>query len=130
MTPIITVEALYTLARDRPIGIPILSDVVYHLKRSPGISSKALAKVLNVRHTALSNAVQLLTGVTLNELLKQWKLLHAQYLLRHTPLCYESVANLCGYRTVDGLSKFLERNLKCTAREYRENRVHGNRSQR
>ena len=130
MNPIISVESLYTLSRDQPIGIPILADVVYFLKRSPGLSGKELAKILNVKRSALSSAVHLLTGDTLNDLLRQWKLLKAMDLLSNTRLPYLDVAHLCGFKTVNGLSKFMERNHKCTAREYRENRVHGNRSAR
>lgn len=89
-----------------------------------------MAKRLDVKRSALSSSVQILTGVTLNDLLKHWRLLRAMDLLSNTRLSYLDVANLCGYRTVNGLSKFLERNHKCTAREYRENRVHGNRLMR
>ena len=130
MNAIISVEDLYTLARDQPIGIPILADVVYYLKRSPGITGKVLAKKLDVKRSALSGAVQILTGSTLNDMLRQWRLLRAIDLLSNTSLPYLEVARLCGYRTVNGLTKFMERNKKCTAREYRENRTHGNRLNR
>lgn len=130
MNAIITVEDLYTLARDQPIAIPILADVVYFLKRSPGMSGKDLAKVLEVKRSALSSAVQILTGETLNDLLKHWRLLRALDLLSNTRLPYLDVAHLCGFRTINGLTKFMERNHKCTAREYRENRRHGNRATR
>ena len=49
MNAIISVEDLYYLARDRPIGMPILADVVYYLKRSPGLDGKELAKKLDVK---------------------------------------------------------------------------------
>lgn len=128
MKPIISVPQLYFQNIDAPIEIPILKDLVPHLARSPGITGKALAKAVGESRRALSNAVQLLTGDTLNELLRKWKLLHAMYLLSCTRLSYQDVAKQCGYKTVTGLSKFMERNLKCTAYEYRENRVHGNRT--
>lgn len=128
MKPIISVPQLYFQNIDAPIEIPILKDLVPHLARSPGTTGKALAKAVGESRRALSNAVQLLTGDTLNELLRKWKLLHAMYLLSCTRLSYQDVAKQCGYKTITGLSKFMERNLKCTAYEYRENRVHGNRS--
>ena len=128
MKPIITIPQLYFDAREKPIEIPILRDLVPHLARSPGITGKALAKAVGESRRALSNAVQLLTGDTLNDLLRQWRLLHAMYLLSCTRLPYLEVAKQCGYKTITGLSKFMERNLKCTAYEYRENRVHGNRT--
>ena len=127
MKPIITVPQLYFQNIDAPIDIPILRDLIPPLARSPGTTGKALAKEVGVRRSALSAAVQLLTGETLNDLLRQWRLLHAMYLLSCTRLSYQEVARQCGYKTVNGLSKFMERHLKCTAYEYRENRVHGNR---
>ena len=128
MTPIITLYQLYFDAKEKTITIPILKDLVPHLARSPGTTGKALAKAVGESRRALSNAVQLLTGDTLNDLLRKWKLLHAMYLLSCTRLSYQDVAKQCGYKTITGLSKFMERNLKCTAYEYRENRVHGNRT--
>ena len=127
MNPIITPYQLYFDSKESPITIPILKDLVPPLSRSPGITGKALAKVMGVRSSALSSAVQLLTGETLSNLLKKWRLLHAMYLLSCTDLPYLDVARQCGYKTITGLSKFLERNIKCTAREYRERRTHGNR---
>lgn len=128
MKPIISVPQLYFQSIDAPIEIPILKDLVPHLARSPGTTGKALAKAVGESRRALSNAVQLLTGDTLNDLLRKWRLLHAMYLLSCTRLSYQDVAKQCGYKTITGLSKFMERNLKCTAYEYRENRVHGNRT--
>ena len=127
MKPIISVSQLYFDAREKNIEIPILRDLIPPLARSPGTTGKALAKVVGVKRSALSAAVQMLTGETLNDLLRQWRLLHAMYLLSCTRLSYLEVARQCGYKTVNGLSKFMERHLKCTAYEYRENRVHGNR---
>ena len=127
MTPIITIEQLYLQSQTNSLDIPILKDVTPYLVRSPGINGKTLSKILDVKRSALSGAIQLLTGDTLNDLLKKWKLLHAMYLLSNTTLSYKDVANLCGYKTVNGLSKFMERMIKCTAYEYRESRTHGNR---
>ena len=128
MNPVITITQLYFDAKEKTITIPILKDIVPHLARSPGTTGKALAKAVGESRTALSYAVQLLTGEPLSELLKQWRLLHAMYLLSCTRLPYQEVAKQCGYRTIDGLSKFMLRNLKCTAYEYREQRIHGNRN--
>lgn len=53
MNPIISISDLYTLAKDQPIGIPILADVVYSLKRAPGMSGKELTKRLDVKMSYL-----------------------------------------------------------------------------
>ena len=127
MKTVISVEELYLNSCTGEVETPILKDVVPYLVRSPGINGKTLSKILDVKRSALSGAIQLLTGDTLNDLLKKWKLLHAMYLLSNTTLSYKDVANLCGYKTINGLSKFMERMIKCTAYEYRESRTHGNR---
>ena len=127
MKPIISIETLYFQAQKDEVDTPIMKDVTPYLVRSPGINGKTLAKLLDVKRSALSGAIQLLTGETLNDVLKKWKLLHAMYLLGKTTLSYKDVANLCGYKTINGLSKFMERMIKCTAYEYRESRTHGNR---
>ena len=127
MTPIITTEQLYLQSHIESIEIPILKDIVQYLVRSPGISGKTLAKLLDVQRSALSSAIQLLTGENLNDMLKEWKLLHAMYLLRNTTLSYDDVANLCGFSGNRTLSRFLERMIKCTAYEYREGKSNGHR---
>ena len=127
MTPVITPEQLYAQAQTNSVEIPILKDVTRYLVRSPGINGKTLAKVLDVKRSALSGAIQLLTGDTLNDLLKKWKLLHAMYLLRNTTLSYDDVANLCGFSGNRTLSRFMERMIKCTAYEYREGKSNGHR---
>ena len=96
MKPIISVPQLYFQNIDAPIEIPILRDLVPHLARSPGITGKALAKAVGESRRALSNAVQLLTGETLNDLLRQWRLLHAMYLLSCTRLPYLEIAKQLG----------------------------------
>lgn len=128
MKTYITVEELYfRLRAEGAVEIPILRDVVPYLSRQPGITGKVLAKALDVKQGALSNAILLLTGVTLKDMQTQWKLLHAMYLLKNTTIDYKSVATQCGFKTINGLSKFMERQIGCTAYEYREIRTHGNR---
>lgn len=127
MTPIITPTQYYLQSQINSVEIPILKDMVPYLSRSPSINGKTLAKVLEVKRGQLSGTLQLLTGATLNDLLKQWKLLHAMNLLRNTRKSYQEVAEECGYKTINGLSKFMERMIKCTAYEYRAGRRHGNR---
>lgn len=107
MNAIISVEDLY-LARDRPIGMPILADVVYYLKRSPGLDGK-----------------ELLTGSNLATMLETWRLLHAKHLLAETTLSYDDVARTCGFYGNRSPSKFLQRHTGCTAYEYWMGRSNG-----
>ncbi len=127
MNPIINITDLYTLARDQPIGIPILADVVYYLKRSPGISGKELAKRLDVQRSYLSHAIELLTGSNLVTALREWRLQHVKYMLTETSHSYDYVAKLCGFSGNRTMSRFLERYTGCTAFEYRLGRSNGHR---
>ena len=120
MNTTITVEELYMQARTNSVETPVLKDVITYLIRSPGINGKTLAKVLDVKRSALSGAILLLTGVNLNDFLKQWKLLNAMYLLKMTKYTYEEIAILCGFSSYRTLSRFIERMIHCTAYEYRE----------
>lgn len=127
MVPIISISDLYTLARDQPIGIPILADVVYYLKRSPGINGKELAKKLEVKRSYLSHAIEILTGSNLVTLLREWRLLHVKYMLSETSLTYDDIAKRCGFSGNRTMSRFLERYTGCTAFEYRMGRSNGHR---
>ncbi len=127
MNPIISVEDLYALARDQPIGIPILADVIHCLKRSPGINGKELAKALDVKRSYLSHAIELLTGVNLATMLQTWRLLHVKYMLTETSHTYDYIAKVCGFSGNHSMSRFLERYTGCTAFEYRMGRSNGHR---
>lgn len=127
MNPIISISDLYTLARDQPIGIPILADVVYYLKRTPGISGKELAKRLDVKRSYLSHAIELLTGNNLITALREWRLLHVKYMLTETTHSYDYIAKICGFSGNRTMSRFLERYTGCTAFEYRLGRSNGHR---
>lgn len=127
MNPIFTVEELYKLARDQPVEIPILCDVISHLKASPGISIKQLSAKLSLDRNALSSSIKMLTGLSLDIFLKQWRLMLIKEHLSDPHLSYESVANLCGFSSVQAMSKFLDRMIHLTAYEYREGRKNGHR---
>ncbi len=127
MNAIINISELYALARDQPIGIPILADVVYCLKRTPGMSGKELAKALDVKRSYLSHAIELLTGSNLNSAIKEWRLLHVKYLLTETSHSYDYIAQTCGFSGNRTMSRFLERYTGCTAFEYRLGRSNGHR---
>ena len=127
MNPIITIEDLYKLARDQPVETPILCDVIRHLKSSPDITIKQLSSKIGLDRNALSSSVKLLTGMPLDTFLKQWRLMLIKEHLSDPHLSYESVANLCGFSSVQAMSKFLDRMIHLTAYEYREGRKNGHR---
>lgn len=127
MNPIFTVEELYKLARDQPVEIPILCDVIRLLKASPGLTIKQLSAKLSLNRNALSSSIKMLTGLSLETFLKQWRLMLIKEHLSNPHLSYESVANLCGFSSVQAMSKFLDRMIHLTAYEYREGRKNGHR---
>ena len=127
MKPITNVETLYLQSHGEGVETPILKDVTEYMRQHPSINGKNMAKALNVKRSALSGAIQLLTGENLNDLMKKWRLLHAMYLLRNTSLSYKEVATQCGFFSLRGLTKFLERMIRCTPYEYRKSVTHGNR---
>lgn len=122
-----SVEELYTYSRDQPSHLPPpwegrrgpLQTIAYYLQCSPGMNGQELADLLGVSRCTLSHAVLLLTGTTLIELLRQWRLLHIQHLLTDTALPYADIAKLCGFSCNRTLSRFLERYTGRTAYEYR-----------
>ncbi len=127
MSSIISVNDLYNLARDQSVEIPILRDVITLLIASPGITIKQLSVKIGLDRNALSSSIKLLTGMCLATFLKQWRLLLIKELLSDPHLSYESVANLCGFSSVQAMSKFLDRMIHLTAYEYREGRKNGHR---
>ena len=127
MNPIFTVEELYKLARDQPVEIPILCDVIRLLKASPGLTIKQLSARMNFNRNALSSSIKMLTGLPLDIFLKQWRLMLIKEHLSDPHLSYESVATLCGFSSVQAMSKFLDRMIHLTAYEYREGRKNGHR---
>ena len=127
MNPIITISQLYFDSKEKNIEIPILADVVYYLKRSPGINGKELAKKLEVKRSYLSHAIELLTGSNLVTLLREWRLLHVKYMLTETSYSYDYVAKESGFSGNRTMSRFLERYTGCTAFEYRMGRSNGHR---
>ena len=127
MNPIISVEDLYVHSHDQPVETPILCEIITLLKASPGLTIKQLSDKLNLNRNALSSSIKMLTGLPLDLFLKQWRLMLIKEHLKDPHLSYESVANLCGFSSVQAMSKFLDRMIHLTAYEYRDGRKNGHR---
>ncbi len=123
----ITVEELYALPRDQPVDIPILCDILPLLRSSPGITVTEISARLGLKRKPLSYIVKIHTGLPLETVLKQWRLMQVKQRLNDPHLSYESVANHCGFSSVQAMSKFLDRMIHLTAYEYREGRSNGHR---
>ena len=100
--PIATIEELYDGVE--PTGEPILDAVVRVLRQSTTHSVQDVAAALCVVPRHLSGAVQILTGMSLKALIKEWRLRQAVALIASEPaLTDRQVAQRCGYRHEDNL---------------------------
>ena len=119
MEKIISLDAFYQQVSTNTVTIPILKEMSSHLSRSPGITCRALAKALDVDGRDLSGSVRLLTGMTLDAMLKRWHMMKALDLLRNTDYDYKTIARICGYSQPKNLERAMKRELHMTPYEYR-----------
>ena len=89
------------------------------IRQKPAIWSKDVAKSLNVSRRDLSAAIRLLVGKTLDEMVKEWRMLQAMEQLRSTDLDILDIARQCGYSNTRHLSFAMEKRLHMTPYEYR-----------
>lgn len=117
--PKISVFELYRLPEDTLIGDTILDPVVEILRKKPVHFAGDVAKLLGVRYRDLSGAVRLLTGQTLDQLIKEWRMMQAVELINRTELDFLTIANRCGFTTVEHLSAALQKKMQKTPYELR-----------
>lgn len=95
----------------RPSGSVILDAVVTELKDSYIRDSSVLADRLGVDFVKLSNAVSLLTGLTLNEFIIQYRILEAKEYLSKTSLSLPEIAKRCGYDSVSAFGFYFRKQV-------------------
>lgn len=120
MKPRITVEELFDLPQDQPVNIAILDEVVELLRHTNILWGKDIAQKLGVKKAELNGAIRILVGTSLDDMVKTWRKLQAIHLLHHSECSYESIATLCGFRSLHSLTKFLNRETGLTPFEWRE----------
>lgn len=120
MKPLKSVKELYELPADQPVQIAILDEVVELLRNTNVLWGKEIAEKLDANRHELNCAVHLLTGSTLDEMVKTWRKLQAIDLLTKTTLDYNAIAHTCGFRSEHYLSTFLDRETGLTSYEWRE----------
>ena len=117
--PKVTVFELYKLPEDTQIGDTILDPVVETLRKKTTSLATDVAKELGVRRTDLTGAIRLLTGSTLEQFIKEWRMLQAVDLISNTDLDFLTIANRCGFSTADHLAVAMQKKLHKTPYEYR-----------
>lgn len=119
MTPKYTITELFARPRAQPTGDTILDTVITALRETSFLEAQDIATHLDVNPLHLSHAIQLLTGMSLAKMIREWRLLQAMHLLSTTDLSYATIAARCGYANADNLAKIMQKKLRMTPFEYR-----------
>lgn len=119
LTPTATVAELFEMPADTKTGDKILDAVIEVIRSSHTLLVNDVAKELGVNRTDLSGAIRLLTGVSLVDMIHEWRLLQAMKLIKETDLDFLSIANTCGFTKAEHLSEALEREHHVTPYELR-----------
>lgn len=119
ITPITSVEELFTAAKEATIDQPILAPVIDVLLHTSILETDELANTLGVSARKLSGAIELLTGLPLGKFITEWRLLQSKDLLLNTELPYSEVAQLCGYADESSLILLYKKRLNTTPHIFR-----------
>ena len=129
LTPIYNVEDLF---KEYSTSIPenvdkadsqpseyIMAGIIQALNMTCLFEAQEMSDQLSVPDRKLSDAVELLTGLTLAKFIQEWRFLQSQQLLLHTELPYSEVANQCGFADEHNLIRLYERRLQTTPHIFR-----------
>ena len=90
-------DELYAMAPGEQCGEKILDAVVETLRTRTDLWSKEVARYLGVNRRDLSGSLKILMGMTLDAVVKEWRLRQAHELVMSTELNYDEIAQKCGY---------------------------------
>lgn len=116
-----SVEELYKA--QEPTGEIIIDAVVDAVRKTKTQKPGDIALLLDVDRRNLSIAFELLTGMTLNTLLQEWRMLQAHDLLDDKNLSVEEVANRCGFKQQKNLILAFRRRWGTTPYAYRTGKL-------
>ena len=97
------------LYESKSVGEPILDAVTTALRKTHTLQSADIANLLEVRKRDLGCAVLLLTGMTLDCLIRTWRTRQAQDLLAEGRLSEQQTAHRCGWQSVRVMRRHLSR---------------------
>ena len=90
-------DELYAMAPGEQCGEKILDALVETLRTRTDLWSKEVAIYLGVNRKDLSGSLKILMGMTLDAMVKEWRLRQAYELVMSTELGYDDIAQKCGY---------------------------------
>lgn len=128
MNPRITLIELLELPVDQLPGIAIVDEVVTALRTTSGYNAIDIARHLDAPVRDLNSAIRLLTGVSLDQIVKAWRKQQAICLLSESDTDFEEIAHRCGFKSVHNLSLHLNRETGLTAYEWRNKRSNAHRT--
>lgn len=121
-----SVEELYK--KEEPTGEAIIDEVVSQLRRTKTQRAADIALLMDVRRRDLSIAIELLTGIPLNDIVLEWRMLQAKDLLDDMSLSIGDVADRCGFRHSKNLIIAFRRRWGTTPQAYRTGSLSRNRN--
>lgn len=122
---IATLEQLY--ARRKELTGNVLVDAVVECLTMMSVhEANSVAQMLGVDRRMLSKAMETFVGVTLKEMIWQWRVHQAVDLLDDETLTIEDVAHRTGYGTIKSLSAAMMKYFGTTPSIYRTGTINGN----
>ncbi len=98
-------------------------NVVDLLRKTKTLVAGDIALLMNVDRRNLSIAVELLTGIPLNTMVLEWRMLQARDLLDDKSLSVQEVANRCGFKQQKNLIMAFRRRWGITPLAYRTGKL-------
>lgn len=116
--PIMTIDELYARGGE-PTGDTLLDAVVKVMIETQLLEGKHVAKLLDVPERKLSGAMELLMGLSLSQLIHEWRFRQACQLLKETELPLDEVAQKCGFGNSRPMNLVFKKRLNTTLYQYR-----------
>lgn len=116
-----TVEQLYNT--NEPTGEMIIDEVVDAVRKTQTQNASDIALLLDVDRRDLSIAFKLLTGIPLNQMVLEWRMLQARDLLDDKSLSVLEVAHRCGFKQQKNLILAFRRHWGTTPFAYRTGKL-------
>lgn len=107
------------MAPGEQCGEKILDALVETLRTRTDLWSKEVALYLGVNYRDLSGSLKILMGMTLDAVVKEWRLRQAYELVISTDLDYDEIAQKCGYAQPKTLVVAFEKKFHASPYELR-----------
>lgn len=120
--PLFTFDELYSWTGDHT-GSLVFDDILRVVRSTNLIRAQDVAEVLDLPLAFLEYECRYMSGLTLGEIIVQWRVRQCAQLLRETDLSYTEISHLCGWRSPSTMIRVFERCMDGqTPMEYRTGR--------